>query len=179
MAQSKAPKSMNNEKVNQGPSGARKGGVTEGHGQSSDGGGKDDLVPQSPMQHDPYKAKPGDFPVTEVEEFTGQGGPHGKAEGANELASYSVNQCGPRHIEDSGPGSGSGTPTSWESGGRAAGVKSAFPIKVNKGESNQEGGEISIAESINLSTGHIEAKGYSQTRVKEVPEGKAHIPSGR
>jgi hypothetical protein len=180
MAQSKAPKNMNNEKVNQGPSGARKGGVTEGHGQSSDGGGKDDLVPMTPMQFDPYKTKGSDFPVADVDDATGQSGAHGTAEGTDMLASQSENQCGPRHLEDGGPGpKGSGSPTSWESGGRSGKIASAFPVRVNKGEANQEGGEISIPESVNLATGMIEAKGYSQTRVKEVPEGKASIPSGR
>jgi hypothetical protein len=168
------------EDVNQGPHGGNSGGVTEGHGQSSDGGGKDDLVPLTPMQHDPYKAKGTDWPVADVDEATGQGGAHGTAEGANMLASYSENQCGPRHIEDGGPGSsGAGTPSDWNSGGRAARVASNFPIKTNKGEANQVGGEISIPESINLATGMIEAKGYKQTRVKEVPEALVSIPSGR
>lgn len=180
MAQSKPSNTKLVEDVNQGPHGARKGGVTEGHGQSSDGGGKDELVPLTPMQHDPYKAKGSDFPVTSVAAATGQSGAHGKAEGMDMLASQSVNQCGPRHIEDSGPGAkGSGTPTSWESGGRAAGVKSAFPIRTNDGEATQEGGEVAISESVNLHTGMVEAKGYGSTRVKETPEKKVSIPSGR
>jgi hypothetical protein len=167
------------EKVNQGPSGAPGRKIGPAHGQGSDGAGEhDQLVSQTPMQHDPYKARGEDFPVKEVDDATGQGGPHGTAEGANMLASYSVNQCGPRHVEDSGPGKhGSGTPTDWESGGRAAVVARNFPIKQNKGESNEEGGETSVAEYVNLQTGAIEAKGYSETRVKEVPEAKVKIPS--
>ncbi len=180
MAQSKPGSYKPVEDVNQGPHGAKKGGVVEGHGQSSNGGNKDDLVPLTPMQHDPYKAKPSDWPVKDVDDWTGQSGPHGKAEGQDTLASLSMNQCGPRHVEDSGPGpKGSGTPTSWESGGRAATVAANFPIATNKGEANMEGGEIAIAEEVNLKTGYIEAKGYGATRVKEVPEKKVKIPSGR
>jgi hypothetical protein len=168
------------EDVNQGPHGARGGGVTEGHGQSSDGGGKDQMVPMTPMQFDPYKTKGSDFPVTDVDEGTGQGGAHGTAEGTDMLASQSENQCGPRHLEDGGPGpKGSGTPTSWESGGRSGKIASAFPVRVSKGEANQEGGETSIPESVNLATGMIEAKGYKATKVGEVHEGKVSIPSGR
>ena len=44
---------------------------------------------------------------------------------------------------------------------------------------NQEGGEIPIAESVNLQTGYLEAKGVKRTRVQEVPEEKLSIPSGR
>lgn len=168
------------EKTNQGPSGAPGGKIGAGHGQNSDGGSKDDLVPLTPMQHDPYRAKPSDFPVKEVAEATGQSGAHGTAEGQDMLASLSENQCSPRHIEDGGPGSsGAGTPTSWESGGRAARIASNFPITRNTGEANQQGGETSIAERVNLSTGMVEAEGYKATRVKETPEKKVHIPSGR
>lgn len=180
MAQSKPGSYKLEEKVNQGPSGARKGGVTEGHGQSSDGGGHDDLVPLTPMQHDPYRAKASDFPVGAVDAATGQGGAHGKAEGMDMLASQSENQCGPRHLEDSGPGpKGSGTPTGWESGGRSAKIASAFPIRTSGGEAMAEGGEIAIAEFVDLKTGMIGAKGYGSTRVKEVQEKKVSIPAGR
>jgi hypothetical protein len=169
------------EKTNQGPSGSPRGKVGPGHGQDSDNGSeKDNLVPLQPMQHDPYRAKPEDFPVKDVDDATGQSGAHGTAEGQDTLASLSENQCGPRHIEDGGPGSsGAGTPTSWESGGRAARVASNFPVTRNTGEANQQGGEISIAESVNLKTGLIEAAGYKPTRMKETEEKRVSIPAGR
>jgi hypothetical protein len=179
MAQSKPGGSKLEEKVNQGPSGAPNKKVGAGHGQNSDGGGKDDLVPLTPMQHDPYKAKPENWPVKDVDSGDGQSGSHGTAVGANALASLSENQCGPRHIEDSGPGpKGSGTPTGWESGGRSAKIASNFPIQTNKGEANQEGGETSISEFVDLKTGYIGA-GTSRTRVQEVPEKSVSIPSKR
>ena len=142
---------------------------------------KNELEPQTPHQVDTYHVKGSDFPVSNVAAATGQSGAHGTAEGANALAAQSENQCGPRHIEDGGPGSkGSGTPTTWESGGRSAKVSSAFPIKKNSGESESGGtSSVGASESVNLSTGLVEAKGYSSTRVKETPEKKVSIPSGR
>lgn len=139
--------------------------------------GKDDLVPLTPMQHDPYKAKASDFPVKTVEAGTGQSGAHGKAEGQDQLATQSEYQMSPRCLEDGGAGSsGAGTPTSWESGGRAAKIAANFPISTN---SEVRGTAVSIAERVNFKTGMVEADGYSATRVKETPEKKVSIPSGR
>lgn len=140
---------------------------------------KDQLVPQSPMQHDPYKVRGTDFSVTNVMAATGQSGSHGTAEGKDQLATNSSNQDGPRFIEDGGPGpKGSGTPTSWESGGRSGKIASAFPVKRNDGESGSGGVSSTAAfESVDLATGKISAKGYSATRVGEVPENKVSIPS--
>lgn len=138
---------------------------------------KNDLVSQTPMQHDPYRAKPSDFPVSGSDKLDGQGsGAHGFSSGKDELAKQSPNQIGPRHVEDGGPGpKGSGTPTSWQSGGRSGTVASNFPVGKNSGESNSGASSLSISESINLQTGKIQ--GPSQTRVGEVPESKVHIPS--
>ena len=136
--------------------------------------GKDELVPLTPMQHDPYKVKGSDFPVSGVDAATGQSGAQGKAEGQDMLAAQSENQCGPRFLEDGGPGpKGSGTPTGWESGGRSAKIAAAFPVKTASGEA---GTSVSMAESVDLKTGMISAKGYSATRVGETPEQKVSIP---
>jgi hypothetical protein len=129
------------------------------------------------MQHDPYRANPADWPVKDVDAADGQSGPTGTAEGKNLLVTLSETQGGPRFVEDGGAGSsGAGTPTGWHDGGRSAKIAAAFPIRTNDGEANQEGGEIPIAESVNLMTGYIEAK-TKRTRVQEVPEEKLSIPS--
>lgn len=160
------------EDINQGPSGAPKRKVSGGHGQNSDGPGHDDLMPLSPMQFDPYKTRGEDFPVKEVSEDHGQD-ESGAATwesrnggGKNMLAAQAENQCSPRHVEDDGPGAGSGTPVP---GNRGTKVAAAFPIDINKGESNEEGGEISIPESVNLQTGYLEVSGVSPTPVDETP----------
>lgn len=160
------------EKVNAGPSGGKKGKVAAFHGQNSDGSGeKDDLVPQTSEQKDPYHAKPSEFPVKAVNARTGQSGAYGLSSGYNELATYGANQEGPRYAEDDGPGEyGSGTPVP---GNRGARVASGFIIEVNKGESNSDTGEIGIMESVNLQTGHIE--GGSGGVVQYVPEEKVSV----
>lgn len=160
------------ENVNAAPSGGKKGKITPGHGQTADEmGTKNTLVPMSLEAKDPYRAKGSDFPVKNANAATGQSGTHGMAEGMNDLVDYSQNQCGPRHAEDDGPGSyGSGTPVPGDRGSRVA---ASFPITQNPGESDSDTGEISIAEMVDLQTGYIAAG--SQSRVKEVPEGKLSI----
>lgn len=135
---------------------------------------KDELVSMNEMQKDPYRVKGSDFSVSNVSAATGQSGTHGTAEGIDKLAAQSENQCGPRHIEDGGRGSGSGTPTAWESGGRSGKVSSAFPVKRNDAESAPS---VASFESVDLKTGKIMAKGGSSTRVGEVAENKVSIPS--
>jgi hypothetical protein len=161
------------EKVNEGPNGGKKGKSMPGHGQNSDApDAKDSLVPQVLEQRDPYKAKPTDFPVKNVMAATGQSGAHGFAEGHNELASYTENQCGPRFAEDDGMGQhGSGTPVP---GNRGERVAANFPIKINDGEGSSDTTEMGIAVSVNLMTGRIE--GGSVSRVYEVPQHDLHIP---
>ena len=165
------------ENINGGMGGGRKGKVTPFHGQTSDGSGeKNDLVPQTTGQKDPYQARAAEFPVKRVPAKNGQSssGEAGFSSGKNELARYTSGQEGPRTIEDDGVGEyGSGTPVP---GNRAAGVASAFPISVNDGESNSDTGQISIAESVNLQTGYLECSG-SRTPVDEVPEDKTSISS--
>lgn len=177
MAQSKPGGYKPVGKPNQGPSGAPGGKPAAGHGQNSDGGGKNDLIPLTPMQHDPYRARGEDFPVTEVAQFDKQDGAYGTAEGRDQLAKLSPHQEGTRHIEDSGPGSsGAGTPTEWTSGGRSGSVAAAFPITKGQGESNSKGGQVSIEEYVDLQTGHVRGGG-SATRVGEVTQHDVHIPS--
>jgi|SRR5581483_3683504 len=178
MAMSKANGYKPNEKVNQGPSGARKGKVSAGHGQNSDEkGAKDQLVSIGSKQGNPYDAKGSDFSVKRVAPKHGQGaGEAGSKSGDNELARLAENQEGVRHVEDGGRGPhGSGTPSGWVDGNRSKHVAAAFPIEVNRGESNSEGGEIGIPESVSLHTGHIEG-GSKQTKVKEVPQYNVRIP---
>lgn len=165
------------EKINQGPSGAPGGRVSAGHNQSSDGGGKDSLIPLLPMQQDPYRARPDDFPINEVDEFTKQGGAIGAASGKDDLAKLNLQQQGPRHVEDGGPGSsGAGTPTEWNSGGRSARVAAAFPITRGAGESNSKGGQVGIEEYVDLQTGYVRG-GSTPTRVGEITQHDLKIPS--
>lgn len=159
------------EDVNQGLNGAPKGKVGAGHGQNSDSSGEHDkLIPETLEQKDPYRAKGSDFPVKNVMARHGQSGSHGTAEGMDALAHQSETQCGVRHNEDGGAGEhGSGTPSEWGKGGKQ------FTVEVNKGESEEEGKETSIPESVNLMTGYLE--GGSRTRVQEVPQYNVKIPS--
>lgn len=137
--------------------------------------GKDELVPLTAGQKDPYSAKASDFSVNKVTPGTGQDtGEHGMAEGQDMLAAQGEQQCGPRYIESSGPGPhGSGTPTTWESGGRSGKIASNFPMSKNEDRSTA----VDISEGVDFKTGKIVVKGYSETRVDEVGESKVKIPS--
>jgi len=127
--------------------------------------GKDKMVDLGANQTNPYEAKPQDFKNGgDKDAVSKQNGPHGMAEGKDAMATLAVNQCGPRHIQDGGPGAaGSGTPSIW---GKEAGIGS---IMQNSGEGDGQS-SVSAPESVNLMTGHIEVAGYSQTPIKEVPE---------
>lgn len=122
---------------------------------------KDSLVSQSEAQHNPYLAKPSDFPASSV-------GKAGMAEGQNQLVGQSEKQGSPRHVEDGGPGShGAGTPSEWGKGGTQ--------FKVSKGENPST--SLSEGCSVDLKTGQIEVSGYSRTRVGEVADPRVSIPS--
>ena len=137
---------------------------------------KDSLVSQGHDQVDNYMVKPSDFPVKPVTAFTGQSGGHGMAEGKDQLVADSENQCGPRHVEDEGPGShGAGTPSGWSSGGRSGKVASNFP--VSKGGAGEGGTSVNSPYSVNLMTGEFECSGYSKTKVGEIGQHDVHIPS--
>lgn len=165
------------ENVNGGMGGGKKGKVSPFHGQSSDGSGeKNDLVPQTVGQKDPYQARGSDFSVTRATAGNGQSGAGeaGFSSGHNELARYSTGQESPRTMEDDGMGDhGSGTPVP---GNRAGRIASVFSVGVSDGESNSDTGEIGISESVNLQTGHVEGSG-SRSGVDEVPESKVSIGS--
>jgi len=166
------------EDVNQGPHGGRKGKVAPDHGQSSnDMGEKDRLMSWTENQKDPYRAKPEDFKDGHKVEAR-----HGQSSGAeelnsdtpqkNKLAMLEENQCGPRYVEDDGPGeAGSGTPVP---GDRNARVAANFKIEQNDVESEGDTGEIGIGTMVDLQTGAIEG-GHKQTRVGEVPEDSVTI----
>jgi hypothetical protein len=137
------------EKVNQGPSGGKKGKVAEGGGQNSyDASEHNKLVGQMDFQKDPYRAKGSDFPVSHVDAFTGQSGMHGFSEGHNQLVSQSTNQMGARHGEDSGPM----TPVPSD---RSRVVAAGHSIGISKGEGNSDTGEIGISQMLDLQTGYI------------------------
>jgi hypothetical protein len=158
---------MPEEDVNQGPHGGKKGKVSAGHGQISDDmAAKNKLVGQSDYQKDPYRAEGKDFPVKNVSAFTGQSGSVGTVSGKNELARYSVNLEGPRHLEDSGPM----TPVP---GDRGARVAASFSVGVNQGEGEGDTGEIGISEMIDLQTGHI--VGGSGGAVQYVPQNNVTV----
>lgn len=141
---------MPEEKVNEGPSGGKKGKVMEGGGQTSyDASEHNKLVGQSDFQKDPYRATASDFPSNKVTAKNDQSGrPHGWSEGHNELVTQSINVMGPRHAEDDG----CMTPVPSD---RSRVVAAGFPIEINQGEGNSDTGEIGIQQMINLQTGHI------------------------
>src|SRR5271168_4579400 len=168
------------EKVNQGPSGAKKGKVSAGHNQTSDNmAEKNQLVGINGNHQDPYRAEGSDWPdgKTTADADHGQGGgatyenPNGGNK--NQLIAEAENQCGPRHAEDDGCGEhGAGTPVP---GNRASRVGMNFPVDTNDGESRSDGGEMGIWQSVDLQTGHI--VGGEQTVVDEVPEFNVSIAS--
>lgn len=119
---------------------------------------KDNLVSQTPEQKDPYRVKASDYPAPKGS------GPHGQAEGKDQLAGQSKNQVGPRYAEGEDGGADSMSK-------RAAAVSANFKV----GKANSAGSSLSIAESVDLSTGKIEAKSVKKTKVGEVPESSVSI----
>lgn len=73
------------------------------------------------------------------DDFKMSGGMMGKvgmAEGQDKLIMDSVNQCGPRHTEDEGPGkSGAGTPVPTM---RSRILGKNFPVAMNMGEGSEK-----------------------------------------
>lgn len=127
---------------------------------------KDSLIDLGKSQADPYHATGSDFPVS-------SGAAAGSSQGHNQLIEDSTNQCGPRYIEDSGPGeSGAGTPTDWQSGGRAGHVSSNFKVSQSSAE---QGTGSAFSLSVNLQDGTIDSKSYKATKVKEVADPNVHI----
>ncbi|MCU1301714.1 MAG: hypothetical protein JWQ87_1998 [Candidatus Sulfotelmatobacter sp.] len=124
---------------------------------------QDNLVSQSIEQRDPYRVKGSDFSVTHVSPAHGQGSDSGE----KTLVSQSRNQEGPRHAEESD--------SSDSMAGKEAAVSANFKVGRSAGESDAKPGDVAMPESVNLSTGHVEVKGVSQSRVKEVADRQVHL----
>jgi len=133
-------------------------------GQNSDGGGKDELVSQSPKQVDSYHARGADFPVKKVSAAHGQS----EDQMGGGLVPWPGNLSSPREVEVSGGEKDSMTE-------RASRVAANFKVSKNSGESGSAPTSPGNEYSVNLSTGHVECSGYKQTRVKEVPEDEVTI----
>jgi hypothetical protein len=114
---------------------------------------KDTLISQSPTQVDNYEVKPSSFPSS---------GSAQSASGKDELCRLSENQCSPRHTQDDGDL----TPSNW--------AKNVFTVGRSTAE---EGKNLSDPNSVDLATGKITVGGYSATRVGEVGDRNARIPS--
>ena len=172
-------KKMPLEKTNEGLSGAPNKKVGAAHGQNSDEmGTKNKLVPQTAAQVDSYHETGKDFPYTSKEALTGQDGmAAGFSEGKNQLATGGEYADDPRCNEDGGMGKGAGTPSGWSSGERSARIAAAFPIEQNRGEGNDEGGQTSVTDHVDLVDGYVGASDYTPTRLKETPAARAFIPN--
>lgn len=83
--------------------------------------------------------------VTPVKAGNGQSGAQGWSEGMNTMPKRSVNQDGPRHAQDGGPGkSGAGTPSNW-------GTADGFAPSKNTGD---EGTSVKVADiGVDFKTG--------------------------
>jgi hypothetical protein len=124
---------------------------------------KDSLVSLNPAQVDNYTVKPSQFPSS---------GKGQMAEGKDQLCSQGEYQSSPRCEQDDGMGSsGAGTPSNWGKGG------TGFKIERNKGEGESAPSAISDRCSVDLVTGKITVKGYAETKVDEVGDPHAKIPS--
>lgn len=100
---------------------------------------KDNLVPLSPSQVDPYRVKGSDFPAP-------KGMPKaGEMSGQDELATQSANQVSPRAAE----GEGDNGPSVWGKGG------TEFKVEQNKGEGGQPSTSLSIGCGVDFGSGQI------------------------
>ena|SRR5579872_5503634 len=109
--------------------------------------GKGQMVNVGKNQGSPSEARAADFPVRKASAFHSQSS---DGAGKDQLVPWK-GASGTRHIEDGGPGSGSGTPV-----GDRSGVASAFPIVKGKGESDSGSpSSVSIPDSVDLSKGHV------------------------
>lgn len=117
---------------------------------------KDTLVSLNAAQTSPNEAKPSDFP---------SGGSGQMAEGKDQLCGQTANQRGPRQAQDSGDM----TPSVWG--------KATHTVSTNKGESSSGLKSVSDPNSVDLVTGKLVVSGYGATKVGEVGDPKASIPS--
>lgn len=126
-------------------------------------GDENNLVQLTAPEMDTYRVRGSDFP-----NHGGTG--MGDKPGHDELTKESMLQEMPRHNADDGPGeSGAGTPSMWGKEGKG------FSVAKNKGEGDIPAKDVMIAESVNMVTGKLECKGYSETPVDEVPESSVSI----
>lgn len=124
---------------------------------------RNSLVSQSDAQVNTMKASTGDFKT----KSKGQVAQTGK----DQLCGTAYEQDCPRSLQDDGPGSsGAGTPSVW-------GKTGSFTVGKNSGESESGLTAVKEGSSVNMTTGLVETSGYSQTRVKEIGDPKASIPS--
>lgn len=129
-----------------------------GDGQNSNDMSKDNLVPQSPSQKDPYKAKASEFSVKKVSAATGQSEDGGDQD---KLVPWEGNKTAPRDAETKGGEADSMTT-------RAGNVAANFKVSKNGGESNTAGTDPGYGEGVDLSTGAI--SGGTLTPIKAVYE---------
>ena len=121
---------------------------------------KDQMVD---MPVDQYRVRGSDFPNH------GGTGP-GSKPGHDDLTPESSLQKYPRYNADDGDGdSGAGTPAVWGKEGKG------FSVERNKGEASESAKDMSIAESVDLMSGQISAKGYKATPNGEVEEAKVSL----
>jgi hypothetical protein len=132
---------------------------------------KNSLVDLTDPQRDTYRVRGSDFSKTSVRAVDGAGGEHGEGMGPhNVLVGQTETQRKARHNADSGAGeSGYGTPSVWGKEGEA------FAVQKNKGEGSSPATDVAIAEGVDLVSGRIMAKGYSNTPVDEVEEQKVSL----
>lgn len=104
--------------------------------------GKDKLVDLAMNQTNPYDAKASDFKA-----MGPAMGKAGMAEGMDKLIMDSVNQCGPRHTEDGGIGSGAGTPVPTD---RSRVIAANFKAMSNDGET---GTSVSMGLGVDTASG--------------------------
>jgi hypothetical protein len=118
---------------------------------------KDSLVSQSKNQVDNNATKASDYPNK-------SGGPGGQP-GKDQLVPGEGYLGSPRNCQDGGDL----TPSDWGKGG------TQFKVGVSKG--GEDGPAVSHGNAIDLVTGKMIVGGYSATRVGEVGDPKASIPS--
>lgn len=97
---------------------------------------KDNLVPLSPSQMDPYRVKGSDFPAPKGM------GKAGDMSGQDELVKQSPNQISPRAVEGEGP-------SVWGTD------KVQFKIEQNKGEGGQPSTSLPMDCAVDKVTGQI------------------------
>lgn len=124
---------------------------------------QDALVPLTAPELDTYRVRGSDFP-------NAGGTGMGSKPGHDELVKESELQEYPRYNADDGAGeSGAGTPSVWGKEGKG------FDASRNKGEGDMPAKDVMIAEGVDLVSGKLTCRGYSETPVDEVAEASVSI----